>query len=67
MLEDSPPLAFLALRLIDSSRSLAVRVGALAIAGEGGGREVKAFAATVAKDPATLVILRKVAERIVAR
>ena len=51
----------------DPSSSLAVRVSALAIAGEGGGREVKEFAATLEKDPATPVILRKVAERIVER
>jgi hypothetical protein len=46
------------------SCSLAVRVSALAIAGEGGGREVKEFAATLEKEPATPVVLRKVAERI---
>jgi len=43
---------------------LAVRVTALSIAGEGGGREVKAVAAGLAENSETPVILRKVAERV---
>lgn len=46
------------------SGRLAVRVTALAIAGEGGGREVKKLAAELAADAATPVILRKVAENV---
>lgn len=44
--------------------SLATRVTALAIAGEGGGREVKELAETMAKNPQTPVILQKVAARM---
>jgi hypothetical protein len=44
---------------------LAVRVTALSIAGDGGGREVTELAENLAKNPETPVILKKVAERIV--
>jgi hypothetical protein len=44
---------------------LAVRVTALSIAGEGGGKEVKELSASLIADPGTPVILRKVAERVV--
>ena len=43
---------------------LAVRVTALSIAGDGGGREVKELAADLVRNDATPVILKKVAERI---
>lgn len=49
------------------SGPLAVRVTALAIAGEGGSREVKEFATTLAANTETPVILKKVAERISER
>jgi hypothetical protein len=42
----------------------AVRVTALSIAGDGGGREVKELAADLARNDQTPVILRKVAERV---
>jgi hypothetical protein len=45
--------------------SLAVRVTALSIAGEGGGPVVKELSASLIADPGTPVILRKVAERVV--
>ena len=43
---------------------LAVKVTALAIAGESGGKEAKELAAGLAKNPETPVILRKVAEYV---
>jgi hypothetical protein len=43
---------------------LAVRVTALSIAGEGQGTAVKKLASSLIQDPATPVILRKVAERV---
>lgn len=43
--------------------SLAVRVTALSIAGDGG-REVKALAESLTKNSETPVILKKVAERV---
>lgn len=43
---------------------LAVRVTALSIAGNGGGGKVKKLAASLIKDSATPLILRKVAERV---
>ena len=48
----------------DPNITLAVRVTALSIAGDGGGKEVKDLAANLAKAPDTPVILRKVAERV---
>ena len=44
--------------------TLAVRVTALSIAGDGGGAEVKELAGRLIKDATTPVILRKVAERV---
>jgi len=44
---------------------LAVRVTALSIAGDGGGKEVKNLAADLVRNAATPVILKKVAERVV--
>lgn len=46
---------------------LTVRVTALSIAGDGGGRDVKELAADLAKNPDTPVILRNVAERVVGK
>ena len=51
----------------DPNTTLAVRVTALSIAGDGGGKEVKDLAANLAKAPDTPVILRKVAERVGGR
>ncbi len=48
----------------NSDTSLAVRVTALSIAGEGGGREVEELAAELATNPETPVILKKVALNI---
>lgn len=44
---------------------LTVRVTALSIAGDGGGKDVKELAAALARNEQTPVILRKVAERVV--
>jgi len=44
---------------------LAVRVTALSIAGDGGGKEVKDLAADLVRNDATPLILKKVAERVV--
>ena len=49
----------------DPNTTLAVRVTALSIAGEGGGVEVKKLAADLAANAGTPVILKKVAERVV--
>ena len=46
----------------DPNTTLAVRVTALSIAGDGGGSEVKELAADLARNPETPVILKKVAE-----
>jgi len=46
---------------------LAVRVTALSIAGEGGGKEVKALAADLADNSETPLILKKVAERVAGK
>lgn len=48
----------------DPNTTLAVRVTALSIAGDGGGKEVKDLSANLARAPDTPVILRKVAERV---
>ena len=48
----------------DPNTTLAVRVTALSIAGDGGGREVKELAESLAKNSETPVILKKVAERV---
>ena len=48
----------------DPSITLAVQVTALSIAGDGGGAEVKKLAEALLQNPATPVILRKVAERV---
>jgi hypothetical protein len=49
----------------DPNTTLAVRVTALSIAGDGGGSEVKRLAGELAANPESPVILRKVAERVV--
>lgn len=49
----------------DPNTTLAVRVTALSIAGDGGGNEVKKLAADLVQNDETPVILRKVAERVV--
>ena len=51
----------------NGSVPLATRVTALAIAGEGGGREVKDLAGRLLEDDKTPVILRKVAENAAGR
>jgi hypothetical protein len=51
----------------NSSAPLAVRVTALVISGEGGGKDVKEFAATLVANTETPVILKKVAEQISER
>ena len=48
----------------DPNASLAVKVTALSIAGESSDKKVKEFAATLAKNPETPVILLKVAEQV---
>jgi hypothetical protein len=48
----------------DPNTTLAVRVTALSIAGDGGGTEVKRLAGELAANPESPVILRKVAERV---
>ncbi len=50
---------------VDPNSTLAVRVTALSIAGEGGGKEVKELAANLVRNDATPVILKKVALRVV--
>jgi hypothetical protein len=49
----------------DPNTTLAVRVTALSIAGDGGGTQVKRLAGELAANPESPVILRKVAERVV--
>jgi hypothetical protein len=49
---------------VDPNTTLAVRVTALSIAGDGGGAEVKELAKSLNQNPETPVILRKVAERV---
>jgi hypothetical protein len=49
----------------DPATPLAVRVTALSIAGESGGKDVKDLAQNLAQAKETPVILRKVAERVV--
>lgn len=49
----------------EPNTTLAVRVTALSIAGDGGGPEVKRLAGELAANPESSVILRKVAERVV--
>lgn len=49
----------------DPNATLAVRVTALSIAGDGGGGEVKRLAGELARNPGTPVMLREVAERVV--
>jgi hypothetical protein len=46
------------------NRVLAIRVTALSIAGDSGGKDVKELAADLVKNPDTPVILKKVAERV---
>ena len=48
----------------DPNTTLAVRVTALSIAGEGGGKEVKELAVELVRNEATPVILKKVAQQI---